>query len=289
MMPYAIFNRLSTNTLLLGKFLIFAFFIGTIVLPLHIARAANFICTKSTIGTTTADLEIGYITSSQTYKNAQFALMPVVKSSQVIHSEPPADGNTLQQSLYSYKGLTPGLPYRLIALDQYSNFLEEVPDCNFTTKAAGTTAATATTPTSPAPVQTATPSTATTTPTNTGGTIIPAGSTALNIPEVTVGAGGSGLIPCDGPECDLNSFLQLANNVMAFFFRTLLLPIFVVMVMYLGYSYLTANGNPAQHGKVASMAKHMVLGLLLMLCAWVIVRSVLSMIGYQDDLFFFGK
>jgi hypothetical protein len=98
-----------------------------------------------------------------------------------------------------------------------------------------------------------------------------------------------GLIPCDGPECNLDSFMQLLNNLLNFFFSTLLLPIFVVMVMYLGYSYIAAQGKPGQHAKLGSMAKHMVLGLLLMLCAWVIVKTILYALGYNDELFFFGN
>ncbi|MDB5188701.1 MAG: hypothetical protein JWM92_299 [Candidatus Nomurabacteria bacterium] len=98
-----------------------------------------------------------------------------------------------------------------------------------------------------------------------------------------------GLIPCDGPDCTFNSVLQLLNNIINFFFKTLLLPIFVVMVMYLGYTYLTAGGKPGQHAKLGSMAKHMVLGLVLMLCAWLIVHTILTILGYQDTLNFFGK
>ncbi len=100
---------------------------------------------------------------------------------------------------------------------------------------------------------------------------------------------GMGLIPCDGDDCTINSVMQLLNNLMTFFFRTLLFPIFVCMILYLGYSYLTANGNPGQHAKALSMGKHMVLGLLLMLCAWVVVRTILSILGYSDTFGFFGK
>lgn len=99
---------------------------------------------------------------------------------------------------------------------------------------------------------------------------------------------GTGLIPCD-TNCDFSSAIQLLNNLQNFFFTTLLLPIFVIMVMYLGYSYLTAGGNPSQHAKFASMAKHMVTGLLLILCAWLIVHTLLSMLGYNDPLKFFGN
>ena len=100
---------------------------------------------------------------------------------------------------------------------------------------------------------------------------------------------GEGLIPCDGADCTVNSVMQLLNNLMHFFFTVLLLPIFVVMVMYLGFGYLTAEGNPSQHAKLISMAKNMFLGLLLMLCAWLIVHIILSVLGYTDTLNFFGS
>lgn len=99
---------------------------------------------------------------------------------------------------------------------------------------------------------------------------------------------GMGLVPCEADGCTINSVMQLFNNLQTFFFETLLLPIFVVMVMYLGYSYLTAGGNASQHAKAVSMARHMVLGLLLILCAWVIVRTILSILGFTDTFGFFG-
>lgn len=99
---------------------------------------------------------------------------------------------------------------------------------------------------------------------------------------------GDGLIPCDGPDCTINSVMTFLNNLMNFFFNTLLLPIFVVMVLYLGYSYIAAMGKPGQHAKLGSMAMHMVGGLLLMLCAWLIVKTILAILGYSDVFGFFG-
>lgn len=100
---------------------------------------------------------------------------------------------------------------------------------------------------------------------------------------------GMGLIPCDGDDCTLNSVLQLANNLMGFFFKTVLPIILVVTIVYVGYSYITAGGNPSKRVKIGRLALNIVLGLLIMLCAWVVVQTILSVLGYHDDLFFFGK
>jgi hypothetical protein len=110
---------------------------------------------------------------------------------------------------------------------------------------------------------------------------------SLAVVHAGYAATNMGLIPCDGDDCTINSVMQLINNVMNFFFQSLLLPIFIVMVLYLGYSYLAAQGKPGQHAKLGSMAKHMVLGLVLMLCAWLIVKTILSILGYTDTLGFF--
>jgi hypothetical protein len=99
---------------------------------------------------------------------------------------------------------------------------------------------------------------------------------------------GEGLIPCDGPTCGINDVMILLNNLMNFFFHTVLLPLFVVMVLYLGYSYIAAQGKPGQHAKLGSMAMHMVGGLVLMLCAWLIVKIILTILGYSDIFGFFG-
>lgn len=97
-----------------------------------------------------------------------------------------------------------------------------------------------------------------------------------------------GLIPCDGPDCTVDSVIQLINNIMNFFFHTLLVPIFVLALMYLGWGYLTAEGNPSQHAKLKTTMKHMFTGLLLMLCAWLIVKTLLVVLGYSDSFHFFS-
>lgn len=101
-------------------------------------------------------------------------------------------------------------------------------------------------------------------------------------------AQASGLVPCDGDDCTINSVVQLMNNIMNFFFKVLLLPIFVIMILYLGYQYLTAGGKPGMHAKLGRMAMHMVGGLVLILCAWLIVKAILAILGYSDPFGFFG-
>jgi hypothetical protein len=53
----------------------------------------------------------------------------------------------------------------------------------------------------------------------------------------------SSIIPCTD-KCTLSDVFRLLNNIISFFFKTLLIPIFIIMLMYAGWQYLTAEGNP---------------------------------------------
>lgn len=95
----------------------------------------------------------------------------------------------------------------------------------------------------------------------------------------------SGIIPCTD-DCGFNDLLQLINNVIQFSIDFLVLPIFIAILIYAGYLYLTANGKPGVHAKVKSMLWKALLGLLLVLCSWLIVKVLLTAIGYEPGLRF---
>lgn len=95
------------------------------------------------------------------------------------------------------------------------------------------------------------------------------------------------LVPCTN-NCDLNSAMQLINNLITFLIKVILFPVAIIMFMYAGYTYITSQGNPSKRADVKKMLKHLILGLLLILCAWLIVKTLLVMIGYTDNTFFFN-
>lgn len=85
----------------------------------------------------------------------------------------------------------------------------------------------------------------------------------------------SEIIPCTD-KCTLESVFQLANNIISFFFRILLIPFFIVILLFMGYKYFTAQGNPGVHKQLKSMLWHIIAGLVLILTAWLIVNTILS-------------
>jgi hypothetical protein len=94
------------------------------------------------------------------------------------------------------------------------------------------------------------------------------------------------LIPCVN-KCDLGSVMHLLNNLITLMIKFLLFPVAVALFMYAGYKYIVAQGNPSKKADVKKMIGHFLLGVLLMLCAWLIVKTVLVMVGYTDQLYFF--
>lgn len=85
----------------------------------------------------------------------------------------------------------------------------------------------------------------------------------------------SSIIPCTD-KCTLTDVFRLLNNVIAFFFKVLLIPIFVLMLMYAGWQYLSAEGNPGKIANLKKMIGHFVGGVILILCSWLIVRTIMT-------------
>ncbi len=278
-MQHATFNRLFNKHVLGLKTLCLAFFLAVVLLPLHKAHAANFTCVNKVITSDSVVLTVAETTDARKLADVGFIVMQDESTTPKLTTpDKVSAGANAKQQIYEFDNLRAGARYALVARLNSDNSVEVIPDCSFTTKEASDTSTTVVTP------KTATPAVAQSTVTT------PAASAGAS--QAVTGNKGMGLIPCDGgaaDPCDLNSVMQLANTLLAFFFKTLLLPLFVVMVVYLGYSYIAAQGKSGQHAKLGSMAKHMVLGVLLMLCAWVIVKTLIFALGYSDDLFFFSK
>lgn len=104
--------------------------------------------------------------------------------------------------------------------------------------------------------------------------------------EVADDVASGSLIPCTN-KCDLGSVFALLNNLIEFFIKIILFPIAVIMFVYAGFTYITAAGNPGKKVKVRTMIGHLIGGMILVLCAWVIVKTLLVVVGYSDNLYFF--
>lgn len=96
----------------------------------------------------------------------------------------------------------------------------------------------------------------------------------------------SSIIPCTD-KCSFSDVFKLANNLLVFIIKVLLIPVFIMVIIYTGYQYLISQGSPVKMANIKNTLKHLVFGILLILCAWLIVVTGLKAIGYTDHILFF--
>lgn len=95
----------------------------------------------------------------------------------------------------------------------------------------------------------------------------------------------STIIPCVD-KCNVESVFLLINNVIKFFFTDILIPLVVIMLVYVGFGYLTAGGDVGKKVKLVGLLKHIILGIVLILSAWLIVKIILTGLGVDAGLMF---
>ena len=79
----------------------------------------------------------------------------------------------------------------------------------------------------------------------------------------------------------------LIKSVLGGVFRLGLIAVFV-MLLYGGFRYLVAGGNPEANQKASGVITYAILGLALMIGAWFILRLIASFTGLDDQLLNFS-
>jgi hypothetical protein len=81
------------------------------------------------------------------------------------------------------------------------------------------------------------------------------------------------IVPCGGtgqPACTVCHLGQLAQNILNFLIY-IAITLCVFIIIWAGFLYLTAGGDPSKAKKAKGMFLKVVLGLILMLSAWLII------------------
>jgi len=124
----------------------------------------------------------------------------------------------------------------------------------------------------------------------------------LMIPVFSLAQGLTPLVPCDNtPQttdgvvtyekpCDFNALMALVNKVVKFILFGLAVPIAAIMFTYAGFLLITAGGEAAgARTKAKGIFKNALIGLVLAAAAWLIVNTILSILGYEGSWIGFGK
>lgn len=101
------------------------------------------------------------------------------------------------------------------------------------------------------------------------------------------GDAGFGLVPCSGPDCNTCSVIQLVNNVISFLV-TILSVLAVIVLVFAGFKMVTSGGNQTAWEDGKSMFGNVIIGIIIVLAAWLIVDTLLGMLTRQGGLEFWG-
>ncbi|MFH1608850.1 MAG: pilin [Patescibacteria group bacterium] len=108
--------------------------------------------------------------------------------------------------------------------------------------------------------------------------------------NVTVPFGGGGLVP----DCVIDpvtkacvwgwdQLMGLVNNIVNFVLFVLAVPIAAIMFAYAGILLLTSGGDSAKKTKAKDLFVGVVKGLVIASAAWLIVHTILSILGYAGS------
>jgi len=100
--------------------------------------------------------------------------------------------------------------------------------------------------------------------------------------------GGRGLVPCDGPDCNFCHLGELVNNVLNWLIG-IFVAVAVIIFVWAGFRLLTSGGNPDTIAWVKQRFLNVLIGLLLMLSAWLIIDLLLKgLTGSEKGMNFWG-
>lgn len=99
-------------------------------------------------------------------------------------------------------------------------------------------------------------------------------SFALFLLPFVVKAQDTGLIPCEGADCQTCHVIELGQNVITFL-AGLAVSVATLMFAFAGIKYLTSRGKEGEISSAKNMMTNAVVGIVIIFASWVIVNTVM--------------
>ena len=90
------------------------------------------------------------------------------------------------------------------------------------------------------------------------------------------------LVTCTGTECGWKELMTMVNTVINFLLFYMAIPIAAIMFTYAGFMMITAAGGEAKT-KGKTVFFNTVIGLLLALASWLIIKTILTIMGWEGS------
>lgn len=101
---------------------------------------------------------------------------------------------------------------------------------------------------------------------------------------------GGGLVPdCPEKGCGFKELMTLINNLIQFLLFTVATPLAAIIIAYVGWLYLSSGGNPGDITKAKKILLNVVIGYVIGLAAWLIVKTIVSSLGVDPTINTFLK
>ncbi|MEK7088602.1 MAG: pilin [Patescibacteria group bacterium] len=100
-----------------------------------------------------------------------------------------------------------------------------------------------------------------------------------------------GLVKCGTPTtnpCGFNDILTLINTIVDFIIIYLVVPLAAIMFAYAGFELITSGGETSKREKAKKIFTNVALGIVIILTAFLIVQTILSIVGYDKSWDWFG-
>ena len=81
--------------------------------------------------------------------------------------------------------------------------------------------------------------------------------------------------------CEFRHFMDLINVVIRFILFNLSVPIAAIMFFYAGLLMVTSGGSTESKSKATKIFTNTAIGLIIVAGAWLVVRTLLSVLGYD--------
>lgn len=91
-----------------------------------------------------------------------------------------------------------------------------------------------------------------------------------------------GLVPCDGPDCNFASLVQLGQIIINWLVYISVI-VAAVLFGWAGVKYVTAGGDPGKIKEARDIIRKTLIGFLFVIGAWLIVYTITEALGLKTD------
>lgn len=93
----------------------------------------------------------------------------------------------------------------------------------------------------------------------------------LFLPEMSL---AQGFVSCNGPDCSACNLVDMGNTILQWLIGVLMV-VFAVLLAVAGFGLVTSGGNPSALQTAKDRMTNAIIGLIIVLCAWLIVDTVM--------------